>query len=659
MIDAQESRREWAAPAILLALALAPRLIHLGGFLTIDEPKWIDGAGQAMIALLDGDLARTYWHFFPGMTVTWLEALILAARCWADGGTAFRACVETQVGDLAGVVGLLRLAPVLINSLAVVAIYLLARKLLSGWVAFLGCALLALDPFFVAHSRIVNGDAGAAAFMAISLLSFIVYCEQGQRRRYLVTSGLCGGLAFLTKLPSPLLAPFIVLLALAAWLREREQWKTWLKAVVVWGALAAFIFVALFPALWVAPLATFQQAYKDVFEMGHIGAGHDSFFLGQIDKDPGPLFYPYVIAFRLTPVTSLGILCCLPLLISGWRSAGGTRTLRILAAYVVFLVVAATFGPKKLDRYLMAVFPALDLLAAAGLWAVADWALARWSQRVAVAGRGARLALVGALALLQSQGLWETYPYYLNYYNPLLGGLPRAARELRLGWGEGLEQAAYYLNARPGAEQLRVASWYSDIFNPYFVGQRAPFSNNGKSLLSADYVVFYANQVQRQKPDAGIVAYFQRRGAEYTVRLGGVEYAWVYRAPGMQHEVSGEVEIPGRAWLLGYDLGGQLRAGRSTPLTFYLRCLGAAGPEQQISAALVGADNRAWGEWHNQAGAGVGCQEGEIVEWGGDLALPPDMPPGEYRLQVGLRDAITGSAIGQFALPEGEGLLVQ
>jgi hypothetical protein len=652
--SANRDKTIWWASLVLLVLALAPRLVHLGGFLTADEPKWIEGGAQVLLAMLDGDLAKTYWHFHPGMTVVWLEALILAVRCLYPG-LAFRACVESQAGDLAGAVGLLRLSPVLINSLAVIAIYLLSRRLLPGWVAFLGCALLALDPFFVANSRIINGDAGAAVFMAISLLSFIIYCQQGQGWRYLILSGVSGGLAFLTKLPSPLLAPFIVLLALAAWRGERGQMKLWLRAVVVWGTLAAFVFVALFPALWAAPLATFQQAYKDVFEMGHISAGHPSFFLGETGQDPGPLFYPYAIAFRLTPVTSLGIVCSLLLLIAGWRSAGSTRTLRILAAYVVFLVVAATFSPKKLDRYLMAVFPALDLLAAAGLWAVADWALARWSQRVAKAGRGARLALVGVLALLQAEGLWSTYPYYLTYYNPFLGGLPRAADEFRIGWGEGLEQAAYYLNGKPGAEQLRVASWYSDIFNPYFVGQRASFSDSGKSQLSADYVVFYVNQVQRQEPDAGIVGYFQRRGAEYTVRLDGVEYAWVYRAPQMRYETKGEVKIADRATLLGYDLDETLmRPDGELPVTLFLRCNGPASPGEELFVYLDQAGST-WGSWQSAGVDRAQWQPGAIVEYRGTLTLPGDIAPGEARLGVGVRRTVDGATVGLAELEEGDG----
>ncbi|MDH3675394.1 MAG: hypothetical protein OES12_07845, partial [Anaerolineae bacterium] len=62
---------------IFFAMSLAVKLPYLGTFLTIDERRWINGAGQFLLALRSGDLAGTYWHFHPGITITWAEALIL------------------------------------------------------------------------------------------------------------------------------------------------------------------------------------------------------------------------------------------------------------------------------------------------------------------------------------------------------------------------------------------------------------------------------------------------------------------------------------------------------------------------------------------------------------------------------------------------------
>jgi hypothetical protein len=47
--------------------------------------------------------------------------------------------------------------------------------------------------------------------------------------------------------------------------------------------------------------------------------------------------------------------------------------------------------------------------------------------------------------------LW-TFPYYLSYYNPLMGGPRKAPQVMQIGWGEGLDQAGRYLDRNPSPE---------------------------------------------------------------------------------------------------------------------------------------------------------------------------------------------------------------
>ena len=64
--------------------------------------------------------------------------------------------------------------------------------------------------------------------------------------------------------------------------------------------------------------------------------------------------------------------------------------------------------------------------------------------------------------------------------------------------------------------------------------------------MSADYVIFYLNQTQRQKPNPALLDYFQRRESAYMVEQNGVPLVWVYAAPAMQTEVSRTNKIEGR-----------------------------------------------------------------------------------------------------------------
>jgi hypothetical protein len=194
-------------------------------------------------------------------------------------------------------------------------------------------------------------------------------------------------------------------------------------------------------------------------------------------------------------------------------------------AFGVFM----SLGVKKFDRYLLPAHGALQLLAGWGWVRAAVWARtrAKWSARLA----GAGLALLLALQLASSLG---TAPYYLSYYNPLLGGSTRAPQVMMVGWGEGLDQAARYLNQLPGIEDAQVASWYSSSFNLLFEHDAAhiPITPNLpddelEALLAMDYLVVYIHEWQRGTP-ANLLARLAEEEPLLRVWIDGLEYARVY-----------------------------------------------------------------------------------------------------------------------------------
>jgi hypothetical protein len=172
----------------------------------------------------------------------------------------------------------------------------------------------------------------------------------------------------------------------------------------------------------------------------------------------------------------------------------------------------------------------------------------RW--RLAMRRFGGGL-LLGAVVLVQLAGVWQTYPYYLDYYNPLLGGPRKAVDVMMVGWGEGLDQAARYLNQKPNADAMKVISWSADgCFSYFFKGSAATidYDMGISDMRRADYVVLYLNQWQRQAPTPEFLAYFERFSPEYVVRIGGLEYARVYNmsqapAQGLSASPSSQVSL--------------------------------------------------------------------------------------------------------------------
>lgn len=638
-------------------IALLFRLYQLDTFLTIDELKWAEGAAQFLKGLLTGQFALTYWHFHPGTTITWGSALLLGLKC--RSAPELISCAEAQTTQLAAVIGWLRLSPVLWSTLGVVLVYSLGRWVLDKRIALWSSLFLAVDPFFVAHSRILNGDAVAGIFMGLSLLAFVGYMQH-EKYRWLIGSAVLGGLAISTKLPAPILGLYITGLGLIQAIRHHSRWYFWAKTLLLWNGLVGLTVVLLWPALWVNPIETVQLMYHDAFAVGEVGAGHATYFLGETTTDPHWFFYPYVLAFRLTPVVCLGLLLGAILIpsqfIAATLPANTRRQVTVWVSFVLFVIVMANFSPKKLDRYIISVIPPLIILSIIGLELLL--------KRLSITGVRVAVGLFTMAWLFQSYFSVQAAPYYLTYYNPLLGGVAQAKQTIPVGWGEGLELAAHYLNQQPQANQRTASAWYSDIFQPYFIGQRASFSDDGRGQLAADYVIFYINQLQRQKPDAGLIAYIRRQPLLFAVDMTAAGFPitatnltarsphWVevYRGPAAQ-PAQGSPTVEGIAKLLAYRIQPQTQA---LSVTLFLRVLGELPPQTTLRAALTDYQDpqMQWGIWqfHSQHGSWAIDQ---IVEWKGRLMLPADLPASSFRLWLAFQFD-DGTVIAQFPISERE-----
>jgi len=522
-------------PAFIFLIALLPRIVSPAAFISWDEPMWAFRSIKFLAALREGRWAETFITGHPGVITTWVGSAAIAVRHFLLGlgsEADWAWLCELSSLDPRDLEAMRRLAPYLpaariavasLAALTITGIYLLAKRLFDERTAILGALLLAFDPFHLALSRLLHLDALAAGFMALSLLSLLVYLMRARSSLYLTLSGCMAGLAALNKSPALFLLPFSLLLLAAS---ERGLRRRALEALL-WTASASATIFALWPAIWVDPLDT----AKGVFDLAWGYAAHaeatSRFFLGDIWEDPGLLFYLLALPFRLSPLSLLGSLASLLLLFG--RGDEQKHSLAILWAYSLSFILFLGLGFKKFDRYLLPAFPALDLVAAAGLLELERMCSELVSLSAKIKGTGFSLRLSSGilivLVLLQAGHTLFYHPYYLAYYNPLLGGLSRAAKVLPVGWGEGLDQVADYLNQKMGAEELQVAGGGIPGLGPLFQGETVPLTP--ASLVNADYVVIYISDVQNRSPLA--LAFRSQQEPEYILRLHGLEYAWVYR----------------------------------------------------------------------------------------------------------------------------------
>jgi 4-amino-4-deoxy-L-arabinose transferase-like glycosyltransferase len=662
----------------LFALALIPRALALGGFLTADEAyHWFSRARLFIYAFSRRDYAHTNLVGHPGVTTMWLGGLGDRLFAWlAETG---RAGAADQALDWA----LMRLPVALATAACVGLAYPLLRRLFGERVALLAGLLWAADPFLVAHSQLLHVDALLTSLVTLALLYALVAfgfdLPAGERpprprRGHLAASAVCGGLALLTKSPALVLLPMIGLIAGLAALDgrrtkgegpttndQRPTFGTVLTSLALWAGVAALVWVALWPAAWLgvpqAVASIFLQAEAD----GGSPHGWGNFFLGQTVADPGPLFYPVALAFRLTPWTLVGLLAGAAALLRGGVRRGRAALL-VLLLFALGFTVLMSIPPKKFDRYLLPVFPTLDLLAAVGLL----WLGQGLTGLVRSGGEkppalgpqhspspphpltpsprrplSSALAWLAAVLALGGNLLWY-HPYELAYYNPLLGGPVTAVRTIPVGWGEGYEQAAAFINARPDGRDRPVATWFEPVLRPFVAAGTVPMIR-ALEPGQAGYAVLYIDQLQRRNVPQAIDALYGKVAPAGVVRIHGIDYAYIYQLPPpVAHPLDARFGPSVR--LAGYDFSAEaLRASGALTLTLDWQALQTPPADYMLfvhvldsaGAVVARADLAPSGHQLPTSAWPPGFYDTLALR----LPAPADLAPGRYWISLGLYGA--------------------
>lgn len=563
----------FALTVLMVAFAL-PRGSALDRLVTPDEVNWLTASSNFYVALRQMDFAKTYQLEHPGVTTLWAGAAGFLWRypAYLDEGPGQLIYSEQEAGLVLRSLGhepldliiASRVFIVLTIIVVLAAAFLQAVLLVGFWPAVIGFLLTAFDPFHIAHSRILHQDGMASSFVLLALLAFLNFLYRGGRWSNLILSAVAAGLAWLTKSPMLFLIPFMGLLVLIelekkrrlAGRLERENLRWAIQTLIVWGGVGLAVFVLLWPAMWVEPIYTLRRVGGGM--LNYAVHGHTEaplFFDGRIyTGDPGAHFYPITYLWRTTPVVLAGLVfvvfaLMLPqarLLLSKQRTP-----LAMLLLFAGLFTVFMTMGAKKFDRYLLPIYPALDLVAGVGWMAAMTWIRQQPHQPQRWAQVSAPAILLAALAG-QAAAAASSSPYYFSYYNPMLGGTTRAPEVMMVGWGEGLDQAARFLNSRPGANppQVMLGLW-SGTFS-YFYDGKIRWSNfvPGETTIQdwndSDYAIIYINQWQRGRLPHELVDYLMKKEPALIVRLQGLDYAYVYdlnQIPAPDYLFTGEASV--------------------------------------------------------------------------------------------------------------------
>jgi 4-amino-4-deoxy-L-arabinose transferase-like glycosyltransferase len=391
-------------------------------------------------------------------------------------------------------------------------VVLLVGRVWGLAVAALAGVQIALDPWLVAHGQVLHLDGLFTALLAISALACLARWQRRGGLLILVLGGVAAGLAALTKSAALVLLPAVLLAVAAGSVTTRANAGRTVLELCLLAAIATLTALLAWPALLSDPLGTALAVLR--FGEDLAGQAHESgsYFLGHPTDDPGPLFYPLVLAFRLSPVVLLGLVCWAVELAARRRRRLARDASVHLAIAAVLVVVAMALVAKKQDRYVLPAVPLLAAVAAVGY---------RRASALLGAAPAPRALALGAVGIAQLVLCAGARPYYFAAYSPLLGGAGGAQSAIPVGWGEGLDLVAAHLNRAPEGDALRVGA-------PATV--RVPLRSQVHARVEdpdsddePDYLLAYVSDRQRT-----VAAVPPRGEPVLVVRIGGAEYATLY-----------------------------------------------------------------------------------------------------------------------------------
>jgi hypothetical protein len=663
----------WGGLTVVFLLALFPRLVYP----VSRHMLWYDRSVQFWDALQAGDLEGTYQQYHPGVTTMWVAGfgirLSMATHGWSSEDLLNLPPLTAGPQGPPAAMGVAALSIVIAGCIALV--YVLLARLTNWPVAFSAGCLLALDPFYITHSKMLHVDALLASFMLVSALFLITYLQE-RKNRFLALSGVFAGLAFLTKSSALFLIPFTALILALQYLMPRKRTsvdpmraRTWasalweiVRSLALWGIVAVCVFFMLWPAMWSRPAEMLSRILRNASL--HAGMAHPNpnFFAGRIYDDPGPLYYLASLAWKSTLITLPAVLMAFLFLIWRRKRDDEPRLPWFLLIFAGGFVLQMTFGSKKWARYILPAFAALDIVAAWGLVQLANAVGRRGSlrQRTWIPA-----AIIVVALIAQTVTALRLHPYYGTHHNLLLGGSRVAQHILHLGdQGEGYDLAASFLNDRPGAELVTAGVMdTTEMFQDNYLGQAREIDD-----ADADYRVFFINSIQRQRDDerwGDLWETCQETGPVWQAGFDGVPYIWICaaypRTPeafAIDHHL--EAQLGDHVRLLGYALSSSdISAGDALTVTLFWQSDGDIAGDYHVFTHLQGADESMVAQHDGVPVDGErptwSWQDQEVLQDKHTLDIERGLSEDTYTLSVGMYDYVSGKRLPVVG-PDGEHL---
>ncbi len=426
---------------VFVILFLITRLPQLG-FDTInpDAVNWHYRSEQFVVGLKHQIFSKTYQHYHPGVSLMWLTGIPIEI---------FKQIINITLYDQFSFYAfhfIAKYSLVLVQLVLSILIIYWLTKVIGFKKSLLVVFVMSMEPFIVGNSRLYHMDLIFMLFIFSSLLLSYLYIKTDDKT-YGLICGLFLAASFLTRSIGVGAYLFTIIVGGSFLYYTRRDFRKVLKYVLVITLpflAATFLF---FPALWDKP----WEVLKDIFSEGsRIGVrkGHSQIFFGELTKDPGIFFYPLVILMKTSPFLLGGVLLYLLNFIRSFSKMNlkekAKRLFIYLAIFYLGYFLVMTFPAKKLDRYMIVLFPILGIMAVFG-----------YCRLLKVYHSHKNLKLL-FLIIFMVYVIWpviKLHPYQFTYTSPLFGNSQQANKIIaQKSFGIGIFEVKKHLQENYGSQ---------------------------------------------------------------------------------------------------------------------------------------------------------------------------------------------------------------
>ncbi len=416
-----------------------------------DAMVWVGELLQAPVEAFRQDTIDLYW---TGLSE--LPAVSKFLLGWS----------ATLFSSLFGHYHGMRMITIMAFSLSLVLVYLIGFQAGGRFVALSSTLLYWLMPRVFGHAHIAATETFAVFFTLLTVWLFLKSMTT-EKRWWAVLTAVAAGLALATRINCILMFPVLIVVGYLFW--SRKCVHTLFFLIVV----SPVVMILVSPYFW-------HNTVLRILEYLAFFATHkqNSLLYMGVRYLPGgihvPWHYPWVMTAITLPILTLFLL--LVGIVSSVQHVKDGKVALILAMAFFPLLISSLPGVPVYDgvRLFLTAFPFLALIAGLGLrWfvnGITTWVRTQKESRKKVS-RTMALVILILVTLNGTISLVKYHPYYLSFFNSLVGGVKGAygAGFETTYWGEVVNKEMLdYMNVTlPEGAKLKLLALHEKVFQ-YF-----------------------------------------------------------------------------------------------------------------------------------------------------------------------------------------------